>query len=311
MATTHHGRERFELREPGALTLALQLQRPAATQPLADVIYVHGATFGADLSVFFPFDGRSWADEMTAAGFAVWGFDFAGFGRSQRYPDGAESPVGAIDDAVRQLARVVDAVRRRNGDRAVVLLSHSRGGAVAARYAGERSRDIAALVLFAPVVLRTDSAPAAMASQLASHYPLTVWAQYRRFSEDWPRGEPSLIADAHMQDWAAAFLASDSTAAARTPASVMTPAGPLADIRALWSGHALYDPARIALPTLLVRGARDGVCNDSDAARLMAALQVSDKLDVKIEAAAHLMHLERQRGALHQQVNRFLLHLLR
>jgi pimeloyl-ACP methyl ester carboxylesterase len=114
-----------------------------------------------------------------------------------------------------------------------------------------------------------------------------------------------------MEKWAAGFLASDPMAASRTPASVMTPAGPLADIGALWSGHALYDPARIASPTLLVRGARDSVCNDGDAARLMAALHVRDKVDVKIEAATHQMHLERQRAALHEQVNRFVLHLLR
>jgi alpha-beta hydrolase superfamily lysophospholipase len=311
MAATRDGREHFELRESGALSLALQLQRPGATAPLADVIYVHGATFGADLSVFFAFDGRSWADELSAAGFAVWGFDFAGYGSSQRYPAATEGPAGAIDDAVRQLGRVVRAVRQRNGDRAVVLLSHSRGGAVAARYAGEQPRDVAALLLFAPVVMRAGGAAVAAMPAQASHYPLTVWAQHRRFIEDVPRGEPPPIADAHMEGWAAGFLASDPTAASRTPASVMTPSGPLADIRALWSGQALYDPARIAAPTLLVRGAWDAVCNDADAARLMASLRVQDKTDVKIEAATHLMHLERQRVALHEQVNRFLLRVLR
>ncbi|HEY2977891.1 MAG TPA: alpha/beta fold hydrolase, partial [Burkholderiaceae bacterium] len=280
--------------------------------PLADVIYVHGATFGADLSVFFQFDGRSWADEMSAVGLNVWGFDFAGYGSSERYPDAGE-PVGTFGDAARQLRRIVLGVRQRNGDRPVVLLSHSRGGAVAARYAGDQPQDVAALVLFAPIVLRLAdaSAPAPAAPDQPSHYPLSVWAQYRRFIEDVPRGCPSLIAGAHMQAWAAGFLASDPTAASRVPASVMTPSGPLTDVRALWSGQALYDPTRIAAPTLLVRGEWDSSCTDADATQLMAALQVEAKVDAKIEQGTHLMHLERQRGALHEQVNRFLLRALR
>lgn len=45
--------------------LALQVRR--TTEDLGDVIYVHGSTFGAGRSVFYPFDGRSWADALNAA----------------------------------------------------------------------------------------------------------------------------------------------------------------------------------------------------------------------------------------------------
>jgi alpha-beta hydrolase superfamily lysophospholipase len=311
MVTKHDERERFELRKHGGLRLALQVQRCATEPPLADVIYVHGATFGADLSVFFRFDGRSWADELSAVGFTVWGFDFTGYGSSERYPDAADEPVGTIGDAVRQLRRIVLGVRQRNGNRPVVLLAHSRGGAVAARYAGDQPQDVAALVLFAPIVMRPANVVAAAAPDQPSQYPLSVWAQYRRFTEDAPRGCAPLIADAHMQAWAGAFLASDPTAASRLPASVMTPSGPLVDVRALWSGEALYDPTHILAPTLLVRGQWDSACTDDDAVHLMAALQVADKTDVVIAQATHLMHLERQRGALHDEVNRFLLRVAR
>src|SRR4051812_18871944 len=70
-------RERHALAEHGELTLALQVQRCRERAALADVLYVHGATFGADLSLYFAFDGRSWADALCEAGFDAWGFDFA------------------------------------------------------------------------------------------------------------------------------------------------------------------------------------------------------------------------------------------
>jgi len=48
------------------------------------------------------------------------------------------------------------------------------------------------------------------------------------------------------------------------------------------------------------------VCNDADAKRLMDQLGGTDKSDVRIERATHLMHLESQRTVLHGQVSAFL-----
>jgi pimeloyl-ACP methyl ester carboxylesterase len=303
-------RERFMLSTRGGLDIALQLQRASSTSYRADLVYVHGATFGADLSIYFPFDGRSWADSLTDAGFAVWGFDFVGYGASGRYPEQLNGPAAHIDDAARDLSRVISAVRLRNGDRPVVLVAHSRGGSVAARYAGEHPADAAALVLFAPIVTRpaTLRGMASGTPPLAatSHYPLSVWAQYRRFVEDVPKGQPQVLSEAYMESWANAFLASDPTAASRAPASVLTPSGPLVDVAAMWSGKALFDPARIQAPTLLVRGEWDSSCTDADSARLMSGLGAPVREAVKIGRATHLMHLEQQRGELYAQVNRFL-----
>ena len=66
-------RQAIKIAEPGQPTLALQVQRArvAATEA-GDAIYVHGATFGADLSIFYRFDGRSWADEVNQIGVAAW-----------------------------------------------------------------------------------------------------------------------------------------------------------------------------------------------------------------------------------------------
>lgn len=287
--------------------LALQVHR--AAKGLGDVIYVHGSTFGADLSVFFAFDGRSWADELNATGFNVWGFDFAGYGASERYAQDDSVPAGRLHDVQSQLHRVVRAVRERNGGRPVMLLGHSWGGSVAARYAGEHPQELCALVLFAPVVKRDGAGADAVqaVAGMPSHYPLTAWAQYRRFVEDVPRGHSQVLDERHFQQWSAAFLATDAEAATRMPPAVLTPAGPQADVRALWSGQALYDPARIRMPTLLVRGKWDSVCSEADAVNLLAALGGSVKRCETFPRATHLMHLESSRGLLYNAVNDFFL----
>ena len=52
------------------------LPPPEGASPQRVVLYVHGATFPSALSIAHRFDGRSWRDELCAAGFDVWGLDF-------------------------------------------------------------------------------------------------------------------------------------------------------------------------------------------------------------------------------------------
>ena len=301
-------RPRIPLNAPGLPSLALQVQHPPhSMDATSDVLYVHGSTFGADMSIFYRFDGRSWADTLNDAGYTTWGFDWAGYGHSDRYPQGISAPAGRMADVLPQLQRVIAAIRARNGDRPVALVAHSWGGSVAAAYASLHPEDVRALVLFAPVVPRVlpDSAshPEAPA---ASHYPVSLWAQYRRFVEDVPRGQPQVLSETHFQAWGDAYLATDPTAATRSPPSVWTPAGPGADVQAWWSGEWLYQPACVEAPTLLVRGEWDSLCTDADAATLLNALGSTRKVDCKIVRAAHLMHLESQREVLYRHTNDFL-----
>ncbi|ELX09765.1 alpha/beta hydrolase fold protein [Janthinobacterium sp. HH01] len=171
--------------------LAQQLRRAAGD--LGDVVYVHGPTFGADLSVLFAFDGRSWADELNDAGFNVWGFDFAGYGASQRCPQDDAIPAGRLHDVQAQLHRVVRAVRERNGGRPVMLLAHSWGGSVAARYAGGHPQELSALVLFAPIVMRS-AATVAGALRPGAHRRADA-AGARRVGQRMLRGRCRPLAD--------------------------------------------------------------------------------------------------------------------
>jgi alpha-beta hydrolase superfamily lysophospholipase len=293
------------LRAPGQPGIALQRQA-AKSGAKANVIYVHGATFGADLSLFYRFDGRSWADALNDAGFHAWGFDFAGYGHSDRYPADDGIPHGRVDEALPQLERAVAAVREQGEGLPIVLLAHSWGTIVAGAYAAIHPNDLMALVLFGPVAMRKPVAPPATAASNLPNYLLTTWAQYRRFVEDVPRGHPQVLSEEHFDAWSARYLASDPQASSRNPPSVLTPWGPKMDIAAAWSGEWLYDASAIKCPSLVVRGEWDSVSNDEDAATLIGALGTSMKEDVRIARATHLMHLESARVELYQRVNDFL-----
>ena len=256
--------------------------------------------------MLYPLDGRAWADALCEAGFNVWAFDFAGYGASDRYPQDLDYAAGDVEQVLPQLLRVVAAVRARNHGRRVSLLAHSWGGTVALRYASCYANDLASLMLFAPIVARETHDAPLDPPPMPSHLLLTAWAQYRRFIEDVPGGAEQPLSEAHFQAWSAAFLATAQDAHTHSPPAVRSPAGPQKDVRALRSGHALYDAAAIEVPTLLIRGEWDRACSADDANRLLSVIASPDKSSVSIPAATHLMHLESSRELLYNAVNTFL-----
>lgn len=294
----------MRLEAAGEPTLALYHQ--PATVDKGDVLYVHGSTFGADLSVRYRLDGRSWADALCDAGFNVWAFDFAGYGASDRYPQDAAHPAGDMQQVLPQLQRVLAAILSRNHGRRVSLLAHSWGGTVALRYASTHPDHLASLALFAPILARDAGPKPPMSAPASSHFLLTAWAQYRRFIEDVPVGETQSLSEKHFQLWSDAFLATDPDAHHRMPPAVQSPAGPQRDVHASRSGQQLYDPAAIHIPTLLVRGEWDQACSAADADRLLDSIAGATKMSVTIPKATHLMHLESSRGLLYNAVNDFL-----
>jgi pimeloyl-ACP methyl ester carboxylesterase len=308
---------RYGLRMDETFTLPAQNEipeifvrrQPPETAPRGTVLYVHGATFPSALSIAYRFDGRSWMDELVTSGFDCWGFDFAGYGHAGRYPamnaspDGLE-PLGRVPVAVRQLGQVVQAILDRTGQPRLSIVAHSWGTLVTGRFAAEHPDLIDRLILFGAIAWRQEAGdPPAF----DAWYPLTTDAQYRRFVEDVPRGHPMVLLDRHFARWAPDYLATDPTSAERTPPTVRTPSGPLADIQAAWHGDFPYDPGHIRAPALIVRGEWDSLCTDADARWLFDGFSAAPiRRDVKIGAATHLMHLEESRYALYRETETFL-----
>jgi pimeloyl-ACP methyl ester carboxylesterase len=281
----------------------------AAGAPI--VLYVHGATFPSALSIAHRFDGRSWRDDLSAAGFHVWGLDFLGFGESDRYPEMAQpadanGPLGRAAIASRQIAAAARFILDHHAAQRLSIIAHSWGTIAAARFAGEHPTLVDRLVLFGPIGRRTppghEPAPALPAWRVVS-----LEDQWTRFVEDVPTNEPPVLSRVHFADWGERYLDSDPGSRQRDPASVKVPSGPVADIVAAWHGQLPYDPALVQAPVALIRGAWDGVVPDADARWLFDAFAASPiKRDIKIARGTHLMHLETMRFSLYRESIAFL-----
>jgi pimeloyl-ACP methyl ester carboxylesterase len=272
------------------------------------VLYVHGATFPSALSIAHRFDGRSWRDELCAAGFHVWAFDFHGYGESDAYPDMSEPPDGkqplcSADDASWQLEQAVRFICQHHTVPRISLVAHSWGTIVAARFAVRCPDLVDRLVLFGAIARRNSGrAPDFPAWRLVS-----LQDQWQRFTAEVPSGECPVLSRRHFTEWGERYLDSDPTSRTRTPASVRTPSGPWFDIGRAWADDLAYQPERVTAPVAIIRGEWDSMCRDDDARWLFAAFSSAPiRRDVKISRATHLMHLESSRYALYRETQAFL-----
>ncbi len=266
------------------------------------VLYVHGATFPSALSVGYRFGGRSWADDLHAAGFDVWAFDFLGFGGSTRpaamsAPASDAPPIGRAADAARQIGAVVEHIRRTRGGARVHIAAHSWGTVAAGAYASGHADAIGRLVWFGPIGQRQiEGLPPP--DRIGAWRDLTVADQLKRFVEDVPAGHPPVLIEPDLEAWGPAYLAPDAGAGERSSQAVRIPNGPQADIIDAMSGGLPYAPDRITAPVLIVRGAWDSLCSDADAGWLASRFGSPEKADIVIPKATHLMHLEHGREGL-------------
>lgn len=110
------------------------------------------------------------ARRLNQWGFAVRGYDQCGHGESGGARGGLPTDTRLLDD----LADIVDSTRARTGHKApVVLLGHSLGGLVAARFVAQAIRPVDALVLSSPALdpglSHFQKFLVALLSQLAPH----------------------------------------------------------------------------------------------------------------------------------------------
>jgi pimeloyl-ACP methyl ester carboxylesterase len=294
--------------------LSLFLRHLPPTGPSAGrervVLYVHGGTFPSALSIAHRFDGRSWRDELCAAGFHVWALDFHGFGQlSDPYPEfgqpaEANPPLGRAADASRQLEAAVRFISAHHGVERISLIAHSWGTIVAGLFAGRVPDRVERMVFFGPIARR---APAAERIRLPGWRLITPQDQWDRFTETVPAGEAPVLLRRHFDEWAERYLDTDAASRTRAPAAVKVPSGAFQDIYDAFAGTLAYDPALVRAPVAIIRGAWDGLCTDEDAQWLFDSLTASPiRRDIKISRGTHLLHLETGRYALYREAEAFL-----
>jgi pimeloyl-ACP methyl ester carboxylesterase len=282
-----------------ALVARVRHTAPDRASGAMPVLFVHGSSFPSGLSFDFRMDGQSWMDWMATRGHDVYALDFPGYGLSDRYAADAPSPPGRAREVAQDVGNAVDAILRRTGKRQVLLVGHSWGASVAARYAQDHASKVAKLVLFAAITPRTGSisgpaAPAGAYEELTPAQRITAMDSLR------PPQEPPLLHADVFARWGAQWLASD----ARSEGAVRFPAGPSADLAELQQGRSYYDPARLEMPVLLVRGEWDAWPSDADYRVLLSTIKGARY--ATIPRGTHVMHLETARVGLYEVVHEFL-----
>jgi pimeloyl-ACP methyl ester carboxylesterase len=296
--------------DPPSLKIFLRHQRPRNTKSKGSVLFVHGATFPSALAAAFKFDGHSWMDDLSEAGFDVWALDFEGYGESDRYPEmneppTAHRPLGTADTASRQIAAAIRFIRQHEKVDRVSIIAHSWGTIPAGVFVTQEPAVVDRLILFGPVALRRE--PQTGAPTVNAYRYLTIRSQHDRFYGYVPAGEKPVLDPHHFEAWAKAYLATDATSSSRNPPSVRVPQGPNADFEKARGGNFPYDPAKISVPTLIIRGEWDTITTDEDAHWLFHALRAAPiKRDVVISRGTHVMHLEQARFQLYREVQLFL-----
>jgi alpha-beta hydrolase superfamily lysophospholipase len=119
---------------PGGIKIFVRSWRPAAP-PRAVVVICHGVNSHGGQYVWA-------AQQLAAAGFAVYALDLRGRGKS----DGARFHVDTVADYVGDVAAVIALAKSREPGLPVFLLGHSAGGVVSCTYALDHQAELAGLI---------------------------------------------------------------------------------------------------------------------------------------------------------------------
>ncbi len=300
---------RTESRLPG-LHIAITHQAPAVHSNDYPVLFLHGNSFPSQLASGFKMNNYSWMDHLSENGYNTYALDFLGYGNADRYPEmeqdkPAGNAVGSAKDIYLDVDKAVNYILHKTGKDKVYLIAHSWGGSVGALYAGKFPEKIARLVLFAAITERHDNtAP----EQLQEAYrKMTPQQRITAMKDLTPPGNECALVKEIFENWGQQWLESDPLATKSHAESVRFPAGPFQDVEDLLHEKSYYDPAEIKAPTLIIRGEWDAYPNHTDAEKLFASLkQVGEKRYVVIGEGTHVMHLEKNRAQLYQEVLSFL-----
>jgi pimeloyl-ACP methyl ester carboxylesterase len=303
-------------KDPG-LQLYVRNKRPEGmTQfsPEKTVVYVHGATYPSETAFDLPLAGQSWMDYIASRGYDVYLLDLRGYGKSSRpkemdQPPEANEPIVTTEVARRDVGAVVDHILQRRSIPKVNLIGWSWGTSIMATYAIENPQKVDRLVLYAPQWLRTTPLPIPASGKLGAYRSVKREAARDRWLNGVPEEKKAdLIPAGWFDTWADATFASDPVGAAQTPPVLRAPNGILVDELTYYSaGKPLYDPSKIAVPTMLVVAEWDRDTPPYMAQNLFPLLtNTPAKKLVMFGEGTHTIIMEKNRMQLFNAVQNFL-----
>lgn len=312
---------RIDAPQAGMPPLALREVRPApGDRPKPPVLLLHGATFAGAL-FDLPRPGYSLMAALAGAGRPVYALDVRGHGSSvggaMDEPPQAHPPLADASEAVQDIEAAVAFIRRRCSTPAVDLVGFSWGTIAAACYAGADPQSVRRLALYAPLFAEHNPPwldriadprdRSRLAPTFGTYRLVTAASVIARWNSDLPADDPALFREDGIAELVFDTLAAlDPRARLEAPHAFRCPNGALADLVQVFNGRPLYDPAKLTMPVLLVRGEHDTTSTATDAQRLLAMIASPVKRYRVIASGSHFLCIERNRTKLYDELNDFL-----
>lgn len=301
------------------VALGLREKRPSGGLDRPPVLLVHGATLGAAL-FDLPRAGYSLMAALARDGRAVYAVDVRGYGTSLGdFLDRPleDRPIARAEEVAPDIAASVAFVRERCGASVVDLVGFSWGSVTASRYASAHPAHVRRLALYAPLFAESNGlwldriADPQDRRRLVPGFGawrlVTAANLIERWNGDLPHPDPSRFREEGVGEMVFETIAAlDPTAATRRPPAFRCPNGALADMVRIFNGEALYEPAALTMPVLVVRGEHDTTSTDTDARGLLARLASPEKQYRVVAGGSHFLCIERSRQALYDVLGQFL-----
>ena len=260
----------------GDVKLFLWQKPPAAgVAKQGTVLFVHGSSMASQPTFDLHVPGRpdsSVMDWFAARGFDTWCMDHEGYGRSDKQrPINCDIPNGADD-----LAAGTDYILKTTGARKLLTYGISSGALRAALFAQRHPERVARLALDA-FVWTGDGSPtlAERRKKLPEFQAKNRRPIDRAFVQSiFSRDHPGCADEATINAFAEAIVALDDS----------VPTGTYVD---MCSKLPLVDPAKITVPTIVMRGQYDGIAGFDDLVEFFKRLPNPDKQFAVMAGISH------------------------
>jgi len=271
------GKEHWTTKKSAAGEVKLFLwQKPsAAGAPRGTILFVHGSSMASQPTFDLQVPGRPHSSAMeyfAERGFDTWTVDHEGYGRS-----GKDRPINCdISNGADDLDFASQYIFKNTGAKKLLLYGISSGALRAALFTQRHPERVARLVLDAFVWTGEGSPTLAERKkklpefQAKNRRPIDRAFVHSIFNRD----HPGTADKATIEAFADAILALDDS----------VPTGTYVD---MCSRLPLVDPAKIPVPTLILRGEFDGIASMEDLLKFFALLPHPDKQFTVMEGISH------------------------
>jgi pimeloyl-ACP methyl ester carboxylesterase len=234
-------------------------------ETLGTILFVHGSSMASQPTFDLQVPGLSRASAMdwfAARGYDTWCVDMEGYGRSDKHRDNNANIAQGADDVL----AAAKYIRELRGPRPLLLYGISSGALRAALFAQRHPEIVSRLALDAMVWTGKDSPTLAeRRKKLPDFQSMNRRPIDRAFIRSiFNRDHPGTADERVTEAFADAVLALDSS----------VPTGTYVD---MCVNLPVVDPAKITVPTLIMRGQWDGIASIADLLEFFSLLPNPDK----------------------------------